>query len=237
MFFVKMSFLVGVILSAFVRDSQKRRRLRGRINLFLLRPYISRFIKRAYGVKIKSLTFVRQQSLNRVVGLVNGKYFVKIFRNIPVQRIRDFAEIMGVVEKTLTVTVPHIVADDKISMCAYEKIDDVDIVEFDKGLIQKNKSKLFKQTEQIINQLQSINVKKIPNFERFMTDIYGRKYGNPNRDSRTLVLGHFDINLGNFLYDTKMNISSVIDWDTLAITDDKDGSWNVFMRYWNNRYK
>ena len=118
MFFVKLSFLVGMLLSVFVRNTQKRRRLRGSINLFFLRPYIARFMKKAYGIKIKSLTFVRQQSLNRVVGLINGKYYVKIFRNIPVQRIRDFAELMNIVEKHLDITVPHIVADDKISMCA-----------------------------------------------------------------------------------------------------------------------
>ena len=91
MFLVKLSFIFGVIVSAPIRNSRTRRRIRGKINLFILRPYIRRFMKREYGIEISSLSFVRQQSLNRVVGLVNDKYFVKIFRNISVKRIQDFA--------------------------------------------------------------------------------------------------------------------------------------------------
>ena len=237
MFLVKLSFIFGVIVSAPIRNSRIRRRIRGKINLFILRPYIRRFMKREYGIKINSLSFVRQQSLNRVVGLVNDKYFVKIFRNISVKRIQDFAELMGIVENSLSVTVPHIVADDKIAMFSYEKIDGVDINEFDKSRIQRDKKRLFTQVQDIIAQLQSINVRRIPQFDRFLTDIYSQKYGNPTVRSTSLTLGHFDVNLGNFLYDKNMNITSVIDWDTIAITDDVDACWGVFMRYWNNRYK
>lgn len=232
MFLVKLSFVFGTIVSAPIRNSRVRRRMRGKINLFILRPYIRRFIRKQYGVKLESVRFVRQQTLNRVVGLVNDRYFVKIFRNVSVKRIQDFVRLMGIVEQSVDVTVPHILADDKIAMFAYEKIDGLDINKFDKDFVVDNDTKLFNQVKNIIKQLQSINVKKIPNYETFLTGIYGWHYGNPNQKSKHLVLGHFDMNFGSFLFNKNFDIIAVIDWDTIAITDNIDTDWSIFMKYW-----
>lgn len=231
MFFVKLSFIIGGVLSSVIRDTQRRRRFRGKFNLFWLRPYIARFIKRAYGEKIETLKFVRQQSMNRVVGIVNDKYYVKIFRKIRVKRIQDFAKLMSVVEKVVSVKINHVVADDKIAMYSYKKIDGMDIHRFEKEFVIKHKTKLFNQIKKIIQEIQSIDVQSVPPDERFVYDMHFEKHGNPS-DIKKCVFGHFDMNFGSFLFDKNLNIIALLDWDTIAITDELNGDWNKFMHYW-----
>lgn len=231
MFFVRLSFFIGYVLSSVIRDTQRRRRFRGTFNLICLRPFIARFMKREYGIKIKTLKYVRQQSLNRVVGIVNDKYYVKIFRKIPVKRVQNFAKLMSVIEKTVSVKINHVVADNKLAMYSYKKIDGMDIHRFEKEFVIKHKTKLFNQIKKIIQEIQSIDVQSVPSEERFVYDMHFEKHGNPS-DIKKCVFGHFDMNFGSFLFDKNLNIVALLDWDTIAITDELDGDWNKFMRYW-----
>ena len=230
-------FFIGNTLACLVPGSERRARFRGKLNLVLFRPWIARFIRREYGERIKSLHFVRQRTLNRVVGVVNDKYFVKIFRNVTNEQIRDFVFLMNnYVRPAIKVNTPKMFVDKKLPMYVCEKIPGRDIETFDKSFVVKNEQHIFKQIGDIISQLQSVDVDKIPHNERFVTNMQNRRYPELPCPHCRRVLGHFDMNLGNFLFDDKLNIVSAIDWDAISIANNPETDWRIFMRFWN-QYK
>lgn len=229
-------FFIGNTLACIVHGSERRARFRGKINLFLFRPWIARFIRREYGEHLKTLRFVRQRTLNRVVGIVNDKYYVKIFRNVTNQQIRDFVSLMDIVRPVITVDTPRIVVDKKLPMYACAKNQGREIDTFDKSLVIKNEDLILDQIRKIITQLQSIDVEKIPHNERFLTNMQHRRYPELPCVNCRRVLGHFDMNLTNFLFDDDLHIVSAIDWDALSIANNPDTDWMIFMRFWN-QYK
>ena len=229
----RIPFLIGNTLAGLVYGSDRRSRFRGWTNLILFRPWIARFIRREYGERIKSLRFVRQRTLNRVVGIVNDKYYIKIFRNVTNRQIRDFIELMNIVQPAMHVEIPHVVVDKTIPMYACQKNNGKLVSEFDKEIVIQNQDKIFAQVHDIISQLQSIDVEKIPNNERYITNMQRRRRPQVPCDATRRVLGHFDMNPYNFLFDDKLNIVAVIDWDAISIATNPDTDWSIFVKNWS----
>ena len=136
-------FFIGNTLACLVPGSERRARFRGKINLFLFRPWIARFIKREYGERLRTLKFVRQRTLNRVVGIANDKYYVKIFRNVTNQQIRDFVFLMNYIRPYIHVDIPYVVVDKKLPMYACAKNAGREINTFKKSVVLKNQDKIF----------------------------------------------------------------------------------------------
>ena len=99
-----------------------------------------------------------------------------------------------------------------------------------------NNENLQYSKEMMKNYPQSVDVEKIPNNERFVTNMQNRRYPELPCTGCRRVLGHFDMNLGNFLFDDDLNIVSAIDWDALSIANNPETDWRIFMRFWN-QYK
>ena len=110
------------------------------------------------------------------------------------------------------------------------------IVQKPNVFVDKNEKHIFAQIADIISQLQSVDVEKIPHNERFVTNMQNRRYPELPCTGCRRVLGHFDMNLGNFLFDDKLNIVSAIDWDAISIANNPETDWRIFMRFWN-QYK
>ena len=231
----KIPFFISNLISCFIYGSKNRQKWRGRINTFLFRPVITRFVKKTYGVRIKSVKFIRQITLNRMVCVVNDTYFVKVFRNVTHAQLKDFEFLSDYVEKRMKVTVPHVVVHRKFPMYVCERVPGKSITDFDKEYVAENYDKILKQAHGVIRQLQRIKVDDIPHKERFMNSLQQRTVEQPCRKPRQ-VLAHFDLNMLNFLFDDDMNICSVIDWDTLSIANNPTTDTTIFLKYWN-RYK
>ena len=229
----KIPFFIGNTLACLVPGSIRRARFRGKLNLILFRPWIARFIKREYGERLRTLRFVRQRTLNRVVGIVNDKYYVKIFRNVTNQQIRDFVFLMNYIRPYIHVTIPNVVVDKKLPMYACEKNAGREIDSFKKSFVLEHQDFILAQVSDIIKQLQSVNVEKIPNNNRFLTNMQDRRYPELPCKKCKRVLGHFDMNLTNFLFDDNLKIISAIDWDALSIANNPETDWRIFMRFWN----
>lgn len=233
----KIPFAVGNILSWFVYGSERRKRFRGKVNVLLFRPYIARFIKRTYGERMKTLRFVRQRTLNRFIAVANGKYYVKIFRNVTRQQICDFCELMDIVKTAVKVETPVCIVDRKIPMYVCEKNSGVSLYSFDTEYVLKNADKIGAQIRDIIIQLQSIDVDAIPNNERFITNIQNHRSAELPCQNCKRVLAHFDLNPSNLLVDNDLNILSVIDWDTVSIANNPNTDWRVFVKQWDIKPK
>ena len=203
--------------------------------MFLFRPVIVRFIKKTYGVRVKTVRFIRQNTLNRMVCVVNGQYFVKVFRNVTHKQLKDFEFLSNYVEKRMKIIIPHVVVHSHVPMYVCERVVGKSIEEFDKKYVAENYDKILNQAHTIIRQLQRIKVDDIPGKERYMDSLQQRTVEQPCRRSRQ-VLAHFDLNMLNFLFDDEMNICSVIDWDTLSIANNPTTDTTIFLKYWN-RYK
>lgn len=231
----KIPFYIGNLAACFVPGSARRARTRGAVNLMLYRPKIAAFIKREFGEKLVSIRFVRQRTLNRVVCLVNDKYYVKIFRDVTNARLRDFVFLVNYVRPYINVEIPAVFVDAHCPMYASPKISGRHIEEFSADELMKNNDKIQSQVRDIISQLQSIDVAAIPDNERFMTSMQFRTPELPCDNPRR-VLAHFDLNESNLFFDDDMNITAVIDWDTLSIANNPDTDWRIFLKWWNLFY-
>jgi len=214
-----------------VHGTENRRRVRAYINLFFFYPIIYRFIRYSFGENIRSIKFVRQRTLGRVVYLVNNKYFVKIFRDVSNRRLKDFEFISNYVRPYIGVRVPRVVVAPNAPMYACRKVPGRHIDTFDADEILKNRKKIEKQVLNIIAQLQSIDINKIPDADRFLDSMQTRTREKSIVPPRP-VLAHFDLNETNVLFDDDLNICSVIDWDTLSIAQNPETDWQIFMKYW-----
>lgn len=229
----KIPFYIGTLFACFVPDSHKRHVVRGWVNGILYFPRISIFIKRIYGEFAYKLRFVRQHTPDRCVCIVNDKYYVKIFKRVPVQKLKRFAKLTDYVASKLDVAIPKIFVGKISSMYVCEKLKGHSVYDFDKKYVMKHHKKIENQVAKIIKDLQSINVKKIPDYKEYTSALQDSPVEKITSKS---VLGHFDLNETNFLFDDDLNICGIIDWDGLRITNDKDKDMQIFMKYWN-RYK
>ena len=89
------------------------------------------------------------------------------------------------------------------------------------------------QVTDIIKQIQSIKIKSVPGWERFVFSMQPERTREKPCDSGHEVFAHFDLNTTNFLFDDKLNIIGVIDWDTLSVANNPETDWDIFMKYWN----
>jgi len=230
----KLPFYIGNLAASLVPGSDARVHVRSAVNLFLFRPQIRRFIRKTFGERVESMQFVRQRTLGRVVCLVNGKYYVKIFRDVSHAAIKNFEFLANYVADRMDVAVPRVVVAPRGAMYACRRVDGRHIESFTKTEVLKNEEKIKSQVADIIKQLQSINVDEIPHPERFMTSMQARTPEKPG--PRRPVLAHFDLNETNLFFDDDMNVCAVIDWDTLSIAQNPETDWQIFMKYWD-RYK
>ena len=234
----KFPFFVGNLAACVVPGTERRRHTRAYVNMFFFYGTISRFIRHTFGQRVKSIKFIRQFTLGRVVFLVNEKYYVKIFRDVSNARLRDHAFLMDWVVRNISVktcgrpiAIPRIHVARRAPMYACPRVAGRHLDTFTKAEILQNKEKIEKQVANIINALQSIDVGKIPNNSRFMNSMQSR---TPERPAPPRpVLAHFDLNINNFLFDDDLNICAVIDWDTLSIAQNPETDMTIFNKYWS----
>jgi len=130
------------------------------------------------------------------------------------------------------VEVPYVIVDKKLPMYVCEKNTGADFHSFDKNFILKHQKQIFTQMRKILAELHSIDVEKIPDNTRFINDMQGRHKREATTRNEKRVLAHFDMNPSNFLFDSDMNIVSIIDWDSIAIANNPDTDWNMFVNNW-----
>ena len=234
---ITLPFYIANIMACFIKNRDKRHVLRGRVNAFLFTPAMARFVHRIYGEKTETVKFVRQHTPSRCVCVINDKYFIKIFRKNYGTRLKDFEFLVNYVQKKMKVTIPTVFASKNGHMYVTEIIKGRCIHDFDPEFVLKHEQKILNQVENIIHELQSIDVQKIPNKERFCVALE-----SPQRDVETKpitnksILVHNDMNVRNFMFDDDLNICGLIDFDGLCIMNDSDKDMKNFMKYWN-RYK
>lgn len=231
----RIPFYIGNFVTMFVPNGGRRMRVRSNINRILYTPRIKRFIWRTYHERVKSIKCVRQINLNRVCLVVNDKYYVKLFRNITPQRIKEYKELMDFIEPRISVRMPKVCPDDKMAMYATEKLPGHDIDAIDWNLIMKNENKIKAQVAKLISELQAIDIKSIPHYERYMHSLQPERMPEPPTDKPRYVLAHFDLNDTNFLFDDDANIIGVIDWDMCSITKNPDTDNSIFTFFWNRK--
>ena len=229
----KLPFYIGGIISYFVPGRYRRRFVRGRINVFLFHFVISRFIKSVYGVQTTEIRFVRQVSMNRMTCVVNGRYYVKIFRDVSVQQLNDYKFLLDFIRPHLNVKIPEVFVDKKIPMYVADKLPGTDLRDLDRNLIMMHEKKIKAQVYDMINAMQSISVKTIPNNERFLFPLQSANTNKKPKIGRNAVLAHLDLNASNLLLDDKFNVISVVDWDSLSIVESPDVDKDSFEKLWN----
>lgn len=227
----KIPFFIGTFISYFVPGRERRRRVRGRINLFFFYIPIVLFIHRVYGERVKSIKFVRQISMKRMTCVVNGKYFVKVFRFVSVKRLNEYKLLLDFIRSHLPVKIPRVFVAKHIPMYVAEKLPGRVMTELNKKTVIKNGRKIKSQVSRIINALTSIPVSSIPDNKRFASRIQARKV--ENIICKSSVLAHCDLNPGNLLLDKNFKIVSIIDWDSMAIVPNPNKDKEDFARLWD----
>lgn len=228
----KIPFFIGTFISYFVPGRENRRRVRGHINKFFFYIPIALFIKRVYGEKTKTIRFIRQISMKRVTCVVNDKYYVKVFRFVSVKRLNEYKFLLDFIRPYLSVKIPDVYVAKHIPMYVAERLPGRDMCDFDKELILKNEKKIKKQVFDIIAQLQSVPVDEIPDNIRFAVKLQAKKPATKPVAVGS-VLAHCDLNAGNLLLDEKLNILSIIDWDSTLIVPNPDTDKEMFEKLWS----
>ena len=230
-------FYIGNFLACFIPNARGRSNMRGKVNNFFYKPIIARLVKKVFNEKAHTIKFVRQHTPSRFVCVVNDKYFIKVFKNMSHKKLENFQFLVNYVQKNVSVNMPQVFIGNVNNMYATRKIQGKSIYDFDYKFVLQNQQKILSQVEQIISSLQNINLKKIPNAERFCVALEATsKRIKSEQITDESVLAHFDMNVRNFLFDDNLNIIGLIDFDSLAITNDKNKDMQIFMKYWN-RYK
>ena len=229
----KLPFYIGGIISYFVPGRYRRRSVRGQINVFLFRGIINRFVERVYGVRVNNIRFVRQVSMNRMICVVNDRYYVKIFRDVSVTRLKYYKFLLDFIRPYLKVKIPEIFVHDKIPMYVADKLPGKDMRDFDKSTIIKHEKKIKSQMIEIINALQSVSVKSIPDSERFLLPLQPKKNSIKPKIGRNSVLAHLDLNASNIRLDDNFDVVSIVDWDSLSIVDSPNIDKDSFEKLWN----
>ena len=234
---ITLPFYISNILAGFVKTQAKRHLLRGRVNSFFYTPTMMKFIKETYGEKTENVKFVRQHTPSRFVSVINNKYFIKVFKHNMGSRLKDFEFLVNYVRDFMDVPIPKVYVSKNNHMYVTEMLDGFSIHYFDKEFVLKHEEKIINQVKKIISQLQSINVHKIPDAERFQSPLEKTdKKIQTEKLTPESVLAHNDMNVRNFLFDKDLNICGLIDFDGLSITNDKNKDMQIFMKYWQ-QYK
>ena len=234
---ITLPFYIANIMAGFVVSKAKRHILRGRVNTFFYRSTMARFIKHVYGEKIKDVKFVRQHTPDRCVCVINDKYFVKIFKKNKGAHLANFEFLVNYVRDNLKVAIPQVFIAKNNHMYVTELMPGRGIYDFDTKFVLKNEEKILNNVSQVISDLQSIDIHKIRDAQRFCIPLESTT-NNPQIEpiTKDSVLSHGDMNLRNFLFDDDLNIIGLIDFDSMAITNDKNKDMQNFIKYWN-RYK
>jgi hypothetical protein len=234
---ITLPFYIANFMAGFVKSQDKRHILRGRVNTFFYTPTMARFIRRVYSEKTQTVKFVRQHTPSRCVCVINDKYFIKIFKKNYGTRIKDFEFLVNYVQKKMKISIPTVFAAKNGHMYVTEIIQGHCIYDFEPEFVLKHEQKILNQVADVIHGLQSIDVKKIPNNERFCVALESPSH-NAKIESITnnSILVHNDMNVRNFMFDNDLNICGLIDFDGLCIMNDADRDMKNFMKYWN-RYK
>ena len=234
---ISLPFYISNFLSCFVAGKSARHRFRGAMNSFLYRPSVAHFVKQTFGDKTHDVKFVRQHTMGRCVCVVNDEYFVKIFRNMSGARLKNFEFLVNYVARKMDIKIPRVYIAKNNHMYVTKKANGFSIYDFDKKFVVKHEKKILAQVDNIISQLQSIDVKKLPDANRFSVALEATsKNIKPEPITSESVLSHGDLNVRNFLFDKNLNICGLIDFDGMRITNNRKYDKNVFIKYWN-RYK
>ena len=233
----RIPFYIGNFVTIFVPDGARRARVRGNINRILYTPRIKRLIWRKYHTRIKHIKFVRQINLNRVCLVADGKYYIKAFRNISAERVKNYKELLDFIRPYLSVQIPKIEVDNHTAMYVSEKIPGRSIDEFDIKTILKNEDKIKKQVAKIVSEIQKIKIESIPHHERYVHSLQPERNREAQYDKPHPVLANFDLNETNLLFDDDMNIIGVIDWDMCSISQTPDTDMSIFTFFWERRFK
>lgn len=229
----KLPFYIGHIISCFVPGRERRRRVRGVVNVFLYRIPIARFIKKTYGVRANTIKFVRQVSMNRMTCVVNNRYYVKIFRNVSVKQLNDYKFLLDWIRPKLKVKIPEIYVDKHIPMYVADRLPGKDMRDFDAKSIMQHEKQIKHQVIDTIDAMQHIPVKKIPGYKRFLSGLQNQN--SNTKIGKDSVLAHLDLNASNLLLDDKFNVISIVDWDSLSIVPtpniDRDSFENLWAIY------
>ena len=226
----KIPFFIGTFISYFIPGRDRRHRVRGHINLFFFYIPIAIFIRRVYGERVKSIRFVRQISMKRMTCVVNNKYYVKVFRFVSVRRLNEYKLLLDFIRAKLPVDIPRIFVAKHIPMYVAKKLPGKELSKFNKKQIIQNQRKIRAQVFAIIKALSTIPIDSIPDKERFASRIQARKVENvigPNS-----VLAHCDLNAGNILLNKDLNVTGIIDWDSLAIVPNPNKDREYFEHLW-----
>lgn len=232
----KIPFYIGNFAAMFVPDGARRARVRGNINRILYTPRIKRFIWKNYHEHVKNIRFVRQINLNRVCLVADEKYYIKFFRNISARRVKNYKELLDFIQPYLSIQIPQIVVGKHTPMYVSKKIPGHSIDDFDTKTILKNEDKIKSQVANIISEIQKIDVKSIPNYERYNHSLQPERNPEPATKKPKMVLANFDLNETNLLFDDDMNIRGLIDWDMCSISRNPDTDMSVFTFFWNRRF-
>jgi len=227
----RIPFFIGTFISFFIPGRKRRRRVRGAINVFFFYIPIARFIRKTYGVRAKTIRFVRQVSVNRMTCVVNNRYYVKVFRDVSIERLNNFQFLMNLVRPHLSVNIPNVFVAKHIPMYVADKLPGVDLRDMDVAQILKHEKKIKSAVIKMIDDMQSIPVNKIPNNTRFVYGLQDKFPAHP-RITKKSVLAHMDLNASNLLLDNKYNVISVIDWDSLQIVPDPNTDRDSFENLW-----
>ncbi len=228
----KIPFYISGFISYFIPGRYRRRYVRGTINVFFFYLAIARFVKHIYGIRVKNIRFVRQVSMNRMICVVNDRYYVKIFRDVTVKQLKDYKFLLDFIRPYLKVKIPEIFVHDTIPLYVADKLPGKDMRDFDKTSIIKNEKKIKSQVLDIINAMQSIPLNAIPDNERFLFPLQYKKTGKKPKIGRGSVLAHLDLNASNIRLDDNFNVVSIVDWDSLSIVDSPDIDKNSFEKLW-----
>ena len=230
----RIPFYIGNFLSWFTPGGANRTFIRGHTNILLYTPRIKALIKRVYNEKVTSIKFVRQINLNRFVCVANDKYYVKVFRNISLQRLQEHKFLVDLVRSHVSVTVPDMHVDKYIPMYVSQKISGRVTNDFDYKTVSENEEKIKERVKQIITEIQSVDIDSIPDKDRFWFGLQPeRQPEKPAKPGAKPVLAHFDLNESNLFFDDNMNLTGIIDWDTLSIAKNPETDMNVFTFFWN----
>lgn len=229
----KIPFYISGLISNLFPGQERRRCVRGNINVFLFRGAIVRFIRRVYGVRVKSVRFVRQVSMNRMTCVVNNRYYVKIFRDVSVARLNDYKFLLDFVRLHIDVEIPTIFVANKIPMYVADKLPGENIHAYDKTAVIRHEKKIKSAVVKMIDDLQSIPVKSIPNKERYLMPLQYKSNKQKPTIQKNSVLAHLDLNISNLMLDKNYNVVGVVDWDSLSIVNDPNLDRDGFERMWN----
>ena len=232
----RLPFFIGNFLACFVPGPERRHRVRGWVNVILYYIPIKLFIRRVYGERIKKIRMVRQITLNRMTCVVNDKYYVKVFRNVSVEKLNNYKFLLNIVRPKLKINIPDIYVAKHIAMYVCEKLPGKGIYSFRRSDVLKHEGKIKKQVFDVIKTIQKIPFDSIMNNERFRFSMQPQRTKEKPYHKDVAVLAHFDLNESNLLFDKDFNVQSIIDWDSLSMAKNPNTDKEIFLKYWN-RYK